>query len=529
MSLATKIKSAAAVAPHIIVEALAGTGKTTTLIEGLKRLKGLPTSITPSPQQAAVWEAMESGNAPKSINFVAFNKSIAMELAKKVPAGCSAMTMHSMGFKSVTNVFKLNRGKSVNGWRTANHLEELTGKRLWDMKKEDPDFVNGCEKLVGLCKVNLTEPTLENLDDLASHYNVPLNGSRAAVYEYVPQLIERAKEVEKDGYIDFNDMIWLPVVLNLDCEKFDLLLWDEAQDGNLCQQALAQKCGRRLLLCGDMNQAIYGFAGADSDSLNRMNRILAETEQGCTVLPLTVTRRCGRAIVNEAQRLVPTFEAHESNGDGLVTSTQLEKYRDAAADGDMVLCRTNAPLVSECFKFLRMGRRANIQGRDIGTNLINLIKRMFKVEGKGAGKRNPWEGILAEQTSTDLISRLTDWCSKETLNENAKKNPSAMKVGNIEDKVDCLCLFAEGTQNVQEVVQKINDIFTDDNTSGVLFSSGHKSKGLEADRVFILDVVPYPHPMAEMQWEIQGEHNLRYVMQTRDIQELVYVYTGNVK
>jgi len=104
-----------------------------------------------------------------------------------------------------------------------------------------------------------------------------------------------------------------------------------------------------------------------------------------------------------------------------------------------------------------------------------------------------------------------------------------MKVGNIEDKVDCLCLFAEGTQNVQEVVQKINDIFTDDNTSGVLFSSGHKSKGLEADRVFILDVVPYPHPMAEMQWEIQGEHNLRYVMQTRAIQELVYVYTGNVK
>lgn len=95
---------AAEKAPHLIVAALAGTGKTTTLIEGLKHLKGLPTKITPSGQQRAVWEQLALTPASASVCFVAFNKAIATELQARVPPGCQAMTMHSLGYRAVTEI-----------------------------------------------------------------------------------------------------------------------------------------------------------------------------------------------------------------------------------------------------------------------------------------------------------------------------------------------------------------------------------------------------------------------------------------
>jgi hypothetical protein len=60
---------------------------------------------------------------------------------------------------------------------------------------------------------------------------------------------------------------------------------------------------------------------------------------------------------------------------------------------------------------------------------------------------------------------------------------------------------------------------------GVLFSSVHRAKGLEAQRVFIIRNAdaPMPHPMAKLGWERVQENNLVYVAITRAIHELVWV------
>ena len=65
----------------------------------------------------------------------------------------------------------------------------------------------------------------------------------------------------------------------------------------------------------------------------------------------------------------------------------------------------------------------------------------------------------------------------------------------------------------------------DGETDGVLLSSIHKAKGLEADRVFLIEPegAPVPHPMAKQDWEIEQEWNLRYVAITRAKKELIYV------
>jgi len=309
-------------APHVIVIARAGTGKTTTLVEGLKRVKGLPTSIEPSPQQAAVWEQMElSKGRARTICFVAFNKSIATELQQRVPEGCDAMTMHSLGYRAVTKA--LGR-QEPNSYTVQDIIAELLETDCRELRRTKPIVLQATEKLVSLCKMNLVlssplsydEDEDEILSNLAAYYDIDLNGQAEEVFALVPRVLERCKRPQ--GRITFDDMIWLPIVLNLPVPKYDLLLVDESQDLSRVQQALARKAGRRLILCGDPKQAIYGFAGADAESMMRLERELKETDRGCKVLPLTVTRRCGKAIVEEARRYVPDFEAHETCGDGKV-------------------------------------------------------------------------------------------------------------------------------------------------------------------------------------------------------------------
>lgn len=518
-------------APHLIVEARAGTGKTTTLIEGMKVMKGLQTTITPSPQQAAVWDQMATSRGAGLVCFVAFNKSIATELQKRVPLGCSAMTMHSMGFKAVQAAF----GRvGVNNYRVQDIISELMGRDIRELRRHKMEVLKATESLVGLCKMNLVADNTaagtmigrEALWDLASYYDIDLNGNSTEVFSLVPQVLERCKDVARDRVIDFDDMVWLPVALNLSMTKYDVLLVDEAQDLNRCQQQLALKAGTRLILCGDPKQAIYGFAGADCESMSRMQKILEATDRGCVHLPLTVTRRCGKAIVAEAQKIVPDFGYWETNPEGKIsqasytdvrykgaagpgTGSLAEKsYVDLVQDGDMLLCRVNAPLVSQCFRFLKAGRKATIQGRDVGQGLISTIKK------------------CKADSVPDLAAKLSDWLHNEVQKETAKRNPNENKLIALQDRVDCLYCFMENQQTVEDVIAKIESVFTDAKDSpGIRLSSIHRAKGLESDRVFFLmpEGAGCPHPMAKTAWAREQESNLLYVGITRAISELVYV------
>lgn len=571
----TEEKQRTDTAPHVIVQALAGTGKTTTLVEGLKRLFDQPTSITPSPQQQAVWNAiMLSKDHAATVGFCAFNRSIAEELQRRVPAGCSAMTMHSMGLKAVTRHF--GRVK-ITSDRVQDIICKITGKEIWDLRRDRMNLLRAVDQLASLCKMNLVTGTrgwavnpngiapcnfedMDNtLEQLASYYDIDLNGDREEVFQLVPKVLERCLDVSSDMQINFDDMIWLPVALDLPVFKYDLLLVDEAQDLNRCQQQLALMASNRLILCGDSGQAIYGFAGADSQSLARMQETLSAkshcidgkhafpeclaaegaswngtphvkgcqcttTDRGVALLPLTVTRRCGKAIVTEAQKIVPEFEAHESNGEGKVSNVSLRngmpvspqglvvtinsRFVDVVNDGDMIISRVNAPLVSLCFKFIKAKKKANIQGRKVGEGLIALIKKMKC------------------STVVELQYKLCRWLSAETQREQAKKFPSESRLLGLQDRYDCICCFMEGETEVPTVITKINDLFTDDTQpNGIRLSSIHRSKGLEARRVFFLQTkdAPCPHPMAKSAWEKKQESNLKYVGITRAIEELIYV------
>lgn len=521
--------------PHVMIVARAGTGKTTTLIEGLKMLKGLPPKITPSEQQAKIWEQMASSRGARSICFAAYNNSIANELKTRVPDGVDARTLHSLGYTACRKAFQ---GIQLNQYRVKNLIETEVGGNLRSVPPEIPKAV---QQLVSRVKSSLEEPTEEALYLMAMNYEVELGRYESRIFDLVPKVLDRCLHPEVDGEMDFDDMVWLPIARNLQIWKHDLLLVDEAQDMDRCRQEIAKRCGHRIIFCGDPQQAIYAFAGADAQSMSRLGDFLKDTQRGCVTLPLNVTRRCGKAIVQEALHYVSDFHYHESNPEGRVTNHRfpwrrtsegtreelpLEKtYLPHVAVGDMILCRSNAPLISQCFKLLAMGVTARIQGKDsIGAGLIGLITQ------------------LSPMDVPDLITRVDHWLGKETKKEMAKKNPSENLIAALGEKRNCiisLCESAKGgaslkdgtdhdyAYEVEDLIRFIESIFTDEagvSKQAVRLSSIHKAKGLEARRVFILEPEEArPRRVNKTPWGADQERNLKYVAITRAIEELVYV------
>lgn len=507
--------------PHLVIVARAGSGKTSTLVEGLKHMRGLPTSIAPSPQQRAIWEQLALSRDARTVCFVAFNKSIADELRGRVPPGCDAKTMHSLGNRSL---FKAFGPTDMDGDRVPNLLSKLLSMDLRTLKHTKMELLRVVSRLVSLCKMNLSVVNDAALDDLAAQYDIDMVCDRKQVYALVPQILEACQHVGDEKRIDYDDMIWLPVKLGLPVRTYDLLIVDEGQDLNRCQQALAKRCGRRIALIGDDKQALYQFAGADSISMSRLTKELAEHDARCVTLPLTVTYRCGKAIVREAQKVVPDIEAHESNPEGEVCRANLESspgrpsYHDQVRDGDMVVCRTNAPLVRQCLKFIMLNKRAYIQGRaSVGADLISTCTRLI-------GKDH-----LDEQGLVPLlVEKLDDWLSAEVTKENARRSPSVERIQSLQDRRDCIMCFCTdlcngNTATVQDVLDRIDQLFTDEKQmEGIRLSSIHKAKGLEADSVWFL-IPPRGNRPPSTGQQLESELNLHYVACTRAKRKLTYV------
>lgn len=529
---------------HLIVRARAGTGKTWTLVNGMGTVLGLQPAAEPSDQQRLIWQAMAESAGCRSIGFCAFNSSIADELKRRVPKGTDAMTMHSMGFRAVTRCFGLSGNNVVNKHKTSDLAARLLNKDLRELRKERPNLLGPLDQIVKLCKMRLVGVSDRDefdlratdwgreIDHIVRYYDIDVDEKDDEdTYALVPQIMQASLNPREDGCISYDDMIWLAVVTKgIRLWQYDLLCVDEAQDLNPAQQRLVRKAGRRLVMCGDDRQAIYGFTGADVDGLPTMDKVLSATDRGCELFPLTVTRRCGKAIVDEAKKIVPDFEAHDSNGPGKIGEARYpvqktrnywqqgsrthrlpydQTYLKDVESGDLVICRVNAHLVLQCTEHHKRGNRASILGRNVGEQVMALVEK------------------VGAENIPDLISKVSDWRHKELEKEQAKRQPSDTRIINIESRADTILALCDGVGSMNDLKAKVDDLFTDDpNRPGVLHSSIHKAKGLEARHVFFLmpEGASCPHPMAKTAWAQQQEMNLKYVGITRAIESQTFVY-----
>jgi superfamily I DNA/RNA helicase len=461
---------------HIRLEARAGSGKSSSCREGIHRL----------------------GRDGGRVVYAAFNKHIAQEFQAGLPDGAFASTMHSLGFAAIREAYG---DVAINN----DKMEDLA-ERYFPRRSEDRENRYAASRLAGLCKGYLLDGTDEGaLRQLAIRHDVDLDTTEEDVLAVVPEILQEAQQITAS--IDFDDMIWLPVVNALHPTPADHLFLDEAQDLNICQHDLAVRLcpSGRTIFVGDTRQAIYAFRGADSESMDTLGRFLRGTARGLTTLPLTVTWRSPWSHVALARNIVPDLEAAPNAAEGTVEELEEgEAFRSMEA-GDMVLCRTNAPLVSGCFRLLKEGKRAVVRGRDIGKGLLALIAR------------------LRAKTIKELFGKLDSYRVKEEAKLVQLRNPGAMLIA-LHDKVECLKVLADGCHSIDALRRRIDDLFSNESESGaVIFSTVHKAKGLERDTIFVLAPNQLPHPMAKTAEAQLQELNLAYVAATRSKDRLVFV------
>jgi len=458
---------------NALIEAVAGSGKSTTIIEGMNRVPATQSTI-----------------------FLAFNKTIADELKGR---GVNARTFHSLTYSPVLK----SRGAATVD---ADKLRKLIDANYTgDQRRLYGSFIT---RLVGLAKQVgvgcLLPDTYQTWLDIVILHDLETDNEEADLDTGIKLSMGLLDHSNASPMVDFDDMLYLAVKDGIKLPTFAVVFVDEAQDTNAIQRAILRKImgpRSRIIAVGDPAQAIYGFRGADSNSLN-----LIANEFNCERLPLTVTYRCPTAVVKYAQQWVSHIEAAPGAPEGIVMHMGNDWRVSDFKAGDLVVCRTTRPLIALGFKMLRNRVPVRILGREIGQGLVKLCQKM-KV-----------------QTVDQLLEKLAQYEEREL--EKARAKGDEAKMDRIADQCSAIRCIADGMDDGQHAVADltavIDKLFTSTGAATVL-STIHKAKGLEADTVFWLNRSQCPSKWARQPWQQQQEANLCYVATTRAKTALVTI------
>jgi len=465
---------------NMIISAVAGSGKTTTIVKAL--------SLIPS---------------TKKVIMLAFNKKIAEELTNRVALpNVQIKTFHAIGLQVCRN---LCRNPVIDNNKLRNIIQQYA--EYFDIDTFGVKGWNSLSKILSIGKNSGIGCIYSNEEsswiDVINHHDI-FNDEEPDLHVIIPALIKCLnKNNSIHNIIDFDDMVYFPILFDLSFPKYDWVFADEVQDASeINRKSLSNlvKSNGRLCVVGDPHQAIYGFRGADSNSMASL-----KAEFGCKELPLSVSYRCARQIVVEAQSIVSHILSSDHAEVGSVN--QLKDYSAdnfISAKTSAVICRNTAPLLTMTYSFISRGIPAIMLGRDIGKGIIGLIKSFKCRDVSGlADKLDGWK------------NKMLDKCKDDEKSADA-----------IMDKYECVNIFIRNTsQKVTEsLITEIEKFFSDDAESGkITLSTVHKSKGLEWDRVFILDKNKFYPKWATKQWMKDQEKNIHYVAITRAKNELIYI------
>lgn len=501
----------------MIIEAGAGCGKTTTLLQLCRVVAG-------------------------QVFIGAFNNSISKEIASKVSAmGLSgkvdASTMHSAGLKAWRN-HRNGRIPQTDQFKCGNLLTELCNDDLQCRKLVRRTGRKAVLQLVSFAKQHgfgcpgSKAPEWNNEAawvDLCQNYGLDeelKNGDAVDVAQLAIQVFSYSLYVINDQ-IDFDDQLWAPVYHKAIFRPYDWVMLDEAQDTAPIRRMLALALMRpgtgRLVAVGDPFQAINRFAGADSDALD-----LIKAAVNAKVLPLSVSMRCPKAVVAEVKKWNPDapLEAHPDAPEGYVSRLDYNDRGNMApyldfndlTVSDVIVCRNTRPLVELFFRIIDTEDHipVRIEGSSPAQAYVALIES------------------LDSGTLPSLMTDLDEYMRQQSAKW-AERNPE--KLDRISDKVETVRTMAarcmkQGQKTISALTGMIARLFGGDadSLSGwtaeprLTLSTIHKAKGKEWNRVYILGMNLFqPSKYAKKKEDLKQERDLIYVAQTRTKDGLIYV------
>lgn len=450
---------------HICIQAVAGSGKSTTIIEATK-------------------------HAPGSSLFMAFNKAIAEDIRNKGPQG-DVRTLNALGHSLVV----ANRpGAQLNARKMQDLVKKVMGEGE-DSREWSYAVARACGVAKNSCVGIGSQPQASEFTQILDAYtDVPFD--KLEDFGFVAREAFELSRLDTKTF-DFDDQLWVPVSEGWTFPAYNTVFVDEAQDMSPIQHEMCSRLagrGARIVAVGDRHQAIYGFRGALHDSMDQL-----KAKFGMLELPLSVSYRCSEAVVHAAQEFCPTIQWRDGAPKGLVEW----KQRDYANCSDyaryMVLCRNNAPLFKWILRHVREHAPCQV-----------LSSFLDSFGGFLRGFKATW--------TSDLSAKLDNWYERERAAAQAKNAKG--KLIALQDKFDTAQLLCRQFKQTSEILDLLKTLGY--SKRGPIFATIHKSKGLEHSHVYLLrpDLLGgFGEMTAEQQ---QQEANLHYVAITRSADTLVY-------
>jgi superfamily I DNA/RNA helicase len=451
---------------NLMINALAGTGKSSTLKMIDRAIKTKPALYLVFNRRNAD-EATSSGEFADTTTIRTFNS-----LGHRIWAAyCAGKVV--LDARKTNTLFK----EHVDG------LTKAEAKIVWTYYHIVADGVAKA-KAIGYVPADVypAAKRLANQTQLFNAMDEPPDEHAAEIIDHI--LTESIKRAYK-GLIDYNDQIYMPALFGGAFPKFPLVLVDEYQDQSPVNHAMLEKLVRgRIIGVGDPWQNIYGFRGAKSGGMGE-----AIEKYRMTSLDLSVSFRCPQAIVEAAQWRVPHFKWSKQGGH--VEQVSLFRGSDFPDDAT-IICRNNAPILRLAFKLISDGRSVSVMGSELGPRLIGIMKKF----GPESMKR---EAVFA---------------AIETYRE--EKVLAGSKSAS--DLADCMRVFADHGDTLGTAISYAEHLFKQTGTIRLL--TGHKSKGLEFENVFFLD----PWLLSDS----EQDKNLRYVIITRSQNSLTILDSKSI-
>lgn len=559
---------------NIMIDALAGTGKTT-------MLKHLSSFIKPGEK----WL------------YLVFNKKNQIESNRAFPSGVDVLTTHSF----LGNVLKEN-GREVGGetqlppegqkwrkiWKIAdriissdwpsidgeyNYKNKKTGEMTSPFHYKAKRFTT---KLVDMAKAYAVNPNEGNCQDklmkIINDTGMETDVSTDRILQdrdYTPDMVEKAMEImkltmplalndrreEMANYRDQDDTLWY-AALNADKIrwnpfKYDVVLLDEVQDFNECQLIMAQKlkeAGCRIIGVGDKFQGMYAFRGAYSQAFEKLKSIIGSGK----ALTLPVNFRSGGKIIDwvrnnthvdsikAAPHLEGKGEVYAENGthppigynNFLNMVTEEFNKNDMAKESTAFICRSNAPLGNAALHFLKNNIDFQIIGKDLSKDLIELIKKSTKnkpeyvriedyrdeledyvkdQEDRYSGKISKSDELASLREFAGVLNSVHQYLESKQFKETEESSP----ITNVKEFQSYLERKLGGLDpdNPNDAAK----IKSRDARKVVTLTTAHKSKGLEWERTFIMKPAGFnpEKPNIKTEEQKEQEKNAWYVAVTR--------------
>ncbi|MFI2215126.1 UvrD-helicase domain-containing protein [Streptomyces sp. NPDC020141] len=422
------IVDACAAGDDLVVEAGAGTGKTTTLrmAAGAMRGHGL---------------------------YLAFNRSIAQDAKRTFPRSVDCRTAHSLAWHAVGKDYSARTKARVPAKVTAELL------RITDPLRVTKELVLAPQQIARLAAeaVDRFAHTADDeveADHIKAMEGVPgeaMRELRAHVLPHARHLWAETQKVDSRHRFthDYYLKMWALTRPNL---GVDYVLLDEAQDSNPVVAQLVRDQAAQRIAVGDSAQAIYGWRGA----VDAMKSWPASKR-----LRLQQSWRFGPAIASEANRWLTQIGSRLR----LVGAPGKISRVGPVESPRAVLCRTNARAVATTMHTLEKGGRPALVGG--GAQIRALAEAALDLQD---GRPSAHPELLAF-TSWD---QLQDYVANEQAGSDLK-----VFVKMIDD------------YGAAEVIKAMGRLVSED-SADVVVSTAHRAKGREWSSVQIARDFPRP-------------------------------------